>query len=84
MVLTLDRDEVCTVQYPAAREGMIVGRPAGATVDPLSTMVGVEPVNGVVDAWTYHMPLAAAFVQRQTVGELPESDFEPDDLTSEG
>jgi hypothetical protein len=83
VVLTLERDEVCTVQYPAAREGVIVGTPEGAAVDPLSTMVGVEPVTGVIDTWTYHMPLAAAFVQRQIVGELQESDFEPDDLTQD-
>lgn len=70
MVGTLDLPQVAALQCPT--QELIIVRGAGAELPVASAPV--------VDAWAYHGPLIEAFAARQAVAELPESQFEPDDL----
>jgi len=75
MVDILDRPMPSVLQF-APGIFLVVGTPEGANVEALETTAGA----GLIDAWGYHEPLSAAFIQRRIVREFAESAFEPDDL----
>ncbi len=73
MVGLAERPPVAALQYPE-QEFVIVGFVAeGHVSNPLASAA-------FVDAWGYHTPLYKSFRAREQVAELPESDFEPDDI----
>jgi len=73
MVGLIERRALTAIQYPDQEFVMV-----GVANEP-SFLPRLAP-RFAVDPWAYHRPLFMAFRARAKVPELPESDFEPDEL----